>query len=193
MRAVIDANILIFANHLRIWDELFAFLDRCDLKLILIESVYQQEIPDHLRDIVDSMIEKECLALVKDPDKAVQKPKDVRKLQRKIARQAKRCPPTSRIDRQLLLVALRDDIALLTDEGPLRHLAGLCNAPLYYDLLDAIEALFAGNIIDSGVKETLLSKNPGGRHQSAEDLETILVDRGGRERFACTEATDAKD
>lgn len=187
MRLVVDANILICVNGFDVWSELFEFLEECGLTLITIEAVYRRKIADSLRPTLDKMIEADHLALVGDPDKVVQQPKAIRKLQKKIRRKAKRCPPTSPVDQQLLLVALRDDHPLLTDERPLQDLADLCNVPVRYDLLDVIDALHAGAAIDEASKEALLSGNPGGREEARENLEAALAERGGPERFGCAE------
>ena len=184
MRLVVDANILICINGFDRWPALFAFLDRCEFTLVTIESVYRREL-DSIRPILDELIAQDHLALVSDPDKVVQKPKTVRKLQKRIKREARRCRPTSRVDQQLLLVALRDDHPLLTDERPLQDLANLCNVPVRYDLLDVIEALYAGRAINRSDRKTLLSSNPGGRQNSPDELEQLLADRGGDERFEC--------
>jgi hypothetical protein len=188
MRLVVDANILIYVNGFGIWPAIFSFLTECRLTLIIIESVYRREVGDSLRQTLDHMIDEEVLALIGDPDKVVQKPKSVRKLQKKILRKARHCRGTSPIDQQLLLVALRDGHPLITDERPLRELAEKCNASNVYDLLDVIDALLAGQAIDDSSRNTLLSGNPGGRQTPPEELDAALAERGDIDRFGCTDA-----
>lgn len=185
MKIVVDANVLIFANGFGIWDDVATWLERCELVLVTIQSVYGKETPDSLRPRLDVLYQEGLLLLMGDPAKVVQQPKDVRKLQKKIARAARALPPTSPVDQQLLLLTLREaEAVLLTDEKPLFELATRCNARCY-DLLDLIEALFAAGAISEARRSELLEGRPGGRQESATDLKAELDERGGASRFAC--------
>lgn len=187
MRVVVDANILTFIYGANSWRQLATFLVQCEMVLVTIESVYRRELPDPVRANVDQLLARDLFALVTDPDRLSQQPKNMRKLRKSITRKARCCPPTSGEDQQLLFVAMRDDVPLVTDEQPLQQLAHSCNAPRCYDFLDVIDALYAAGVLSEKDRQNVLSDNPGGRQFPSKALQKELEERGGFERFECND------